>query len=43
LIHWACAVKARPRVRNRLVTRFESFITALSFAALTDRLSASAS
>src|SRR5262245_9935208 len=43
LIHWACAVKATPRARNRLVTRLDSFITALSFAALTDRLSASAS
>src|SRR6185295_17299715 len=27
LIHWACAVKARPRARKRLVTRFESFMT----------------
>src|SRR5215510_3254664 len=34
LIHWACAVKARPRARKRLVTKFESFIRALSLAAL---------
>src|ERR1700704_4881289 len=27
LIHWACAVKARPRVRKRLETRRESFMT----------------
>src|SRR5215813_13009718 len=29
-IHCACAVAARPRVRKRLVTRFDSFITAPS-------------
>src|SRR3990167_6013537 len=39
LIHWACAVTARPRARNRLVTRFESFMTALSRAVL-DRYAA---
>src|SRR5262245_34476037 len=33
LIHWACAVTAKPRPRKRFVTRFESFITALSLAA----------
>src|SRR5437660_12573566 len=34
LIHWACAVKARPRARKRFVTKFESFIRAPSLAAL---------
>src|SRR2546423_3815418 len=33
VIHWACAVTARPRARKRFVTRFESFITAPSRAA----------
>src|SRR6185295_20186114 len=37
VIHWACAVKARPRARNRLVTRFESFIAPLLLAALVGR------
>src|SRR2546427_7493977 len=43
LIHWACAVQASPRARKRLVTRFESFIPALSLAALVDLLFLSAS
>src|SRR5688572_8407385 len=30
LIHWACAVKARPKARKRLVTSVESFMTPLS-------------
>src|SRR6185436_1115358 len=34
LTHWACAVKARPRARKRLVTKLESFISPLSLAAL---------
>src|SRR6185503_8880428 len=38
LTHWACAVKARPMMRKRLVTKFESFIRALSFAALVELL-----
>src|SRR5947207_13204147 len=38
LIHCACAVAARPRARKRFVTRFESFITALSLSALVERL-----
>src|SRR5207302_11252362 len=38
LIHWACAVKARPRARKRLMTKFESFIGALSLAALVELL-----
>src|SRR6266850_2195656 len=38
LIHWACAVKARPRARKIFVTRFESFIRALSLAALVELL-----
>src|SRR5947208_15553874 len=38
LIHWACAVKARPRARKRFVTKFESFIRALSVAALVELL-----
>src|SRR6185295_11169537 len=42
LIHWACAVKASPKARKKLVTRYESFITALSLAALVDLLSSSA-
>src|SRR5437016_12823845 len=38
LIHWACAVKARPRARKRFVTKFESFIRALSLAGLVQLL-----
>src|SRR5262245_27376083 len=30
LTHWACAVKARPMTRKKLVTKFDSFIRALS-------------
>src|SRR6266513_1231944 len=37
LIHWACAVKARPSAKKRLVTMVESFIiTTLSLAALVE-------
>src|SRR5262245_53080139 len=36
--HWACAVTARPRTRNRFATKFESFIRALSLAALVEEL-----
>src|SRR5256885_8069289 len=36
-IHWACAVKARPRAKKRLVTMVESFvITTLSLEALVE-------
>src|SRR5262249_51227593 len=38
LIHWACAVKARPIARKRFVTKFESFIRALSLTALVELL-----
>src|SRR5438094_8762923 len=38
LIHWACAVKARPRTRKTFVTKFESFIRAVSPAALVEPL-----
>src|SRR4029450_13840689 len=38
LIHWACAVTARPRARKRVMTKFESFITPLSLAALVELL-----
>src|SRR5437870_13761569 len=38
LIHCACAVKTRPRARKSFVTKFESFIRALSLAALVELL-----
>src|SRR4029453_2082931 len=38
LIHWACAVKARPRARKMFVTKCESFIRALSLSALVELL-----
>src|SRR5688572_29531949 len=38
VIHWACAVTAKPRARKRLVASFESFMTALSLAALLEVL-----
>src|SRR2546427_11331611 len=38
LIHWACAVKARPRGRERFVRKFGSFIRGLSLAALVELL-----
>src|SRR5437867_9421872 len=38
LIHWACAVEAKPKARTRLVTKFENFIRALSLAALVELL-----
>src|SRR5437016_11677765 len=38
LIHWACAVKTRPRTRKRFVTKFENLIRALSLAALVELL-----
>src|SRR5262245_18303908 len=34
LIHWACAVEARPRTRKRIVTKFETLMRPLSLAAL---------
>src|SRR5262245_66577681 len=34
LIHWACAVKAKPRTRKSFVTEFESFIRVVSLAAM---------
>src|SRR6185436_336303 len=37
-IHCACAVAARPRARKKFVTRFESFMTPLSLAALVEPL-----
>src|SRR5215467_7689793 len=42
LIHWACALKAKPRARKRLVAKFESFIGALSLAAMVGLLFSSA-
>src|SRR5262245_45646312 len=36
LIHWACAVKARPRTRKSFVTKFESFIRVLSLSAFVE-------
>jgi hypothetical protein len=36
LIHWACAVKAKPRTRKSFVTKFESFIRVLSLSAFVE-------
>src|SRR5205809_7079118 len=38
LIHWACVVKARPRARQRFVTKFESVVRALSVVGLVEVL-----